>query len=227
MVMRAMIALALVLYQKRACECGWCWDVTLPHVHYSVFLSPPPPISGFCFLKETGSLWNFYFLCVSIIGSVLVFSIKILFSSFFWSHYCCAVMHRHWCNWDLMFGTVILCWCEVKSKTKQTNKNKTPGSDGRLSDCCDHCARSLNLSIVSTICGGVGSGADGEMLVLSAEQMNYTGGLMSFSFEEPSTVIQPLLLRPSTTGDLKCAAVVNYNFVNCYLTILSVSPEQT
>lgn len=39
-VMGVMIALALVVYQKcvYVCECGRCWDVSLPHVHYCVFL---------------------------------------------------------------------------------------------------------------------------------------------------------------------------------------------
>lgn len=94
-----------------------------------------------------------------------------------------------------MFGTVLLCWCKVKK-----NKKNPPDSDGCLSDCCDHCARSLSRALSAPSGGGHG-GADGEMLVLSAEQMNYTGGLMSFSFEEPSTVMQPLMLGPSTAGD--------------------------
>lgn len=59
--------------------------------------------------------------------------------------------------------------------------------------------------------------------MLSAEQMNYTGGLMSFPFEEPSTVIQLFMPRPSTTGDLKCAAVVIKTFINCNLKIPSLS----
>lgn len=44
--------------------------------------------------------------------------------------------------------------------------------------------------------------------MLSAEQMNNTGGLMSFPFEEPSTVIQLSKAGPATTGHLKCAALV-------------------
>lgn len=77
----------------------------------------------------------------------------------------------------------------------RSKKKKPPDSDGRLSDCCDHCARSLSRAL-SAPSGRGGDGADGEMLVLSAERMNYTGGLMSFSFEGPSTVMQP-----STAGD--------------------------
>lgn len=38
---------------------------------------------------------------------------------------------------------------------------------------------------------------------------------MSFPFEEPSTVIQLFVPRPSTTGHLQCAAVVIQTFISC------------
>lgn len=88
-------------------------------------------------------------------------------------------------------------------QSKKKNKKNPPDSDGRLSDCCDHCALSLSRALSApSVGGGDGAdGADGEMVVLSAERMNYTGGLMSFSSEGPSSVTQPLTLRPPTAGD--------------------------
>lgn len=57
-VMGVMVALALVVYPRCVCMCvceyGRCWDVSLPHVHYCVIFIFP--VSGFCFLKESGCL---------------------------------------------------------------------------------------------------------------------------------------------------------------------------
>lgn len=83
----------------------------------------------------------------------------------------------------------------------------TPGPSSCVSGCRGNRPRSFSRALSAA--SGWGAAAVLTLgLVLSAELMNYTGGLMSFPFEEPSTAIHLSMPRPLTTGHLKCAAVV-------------------